>query len=285
MSTWLRRTLLALPALVISASFTPLHAQADTTRPNVSLFTYRDGVLAAGFVLATLAVRPLDEHYAKRLQDSSTQDSRKLRKLATFVQTTAAPGSYIIGTSLYVVGRLSKNQRMASLGLHGDEALFLGEFTGYMLKGVIGRQRPSAEPRNPHSYGFLRGFARGDLYQSFPSGHSVAAFAAAAAVTSETSGWWPQSRWLIGPTMYGGATLVAVARMFDNRHWASDVIAGAAIGTFTGLKVVRFNNSHAGNSIDRWFLSGSLTPTSDGGHAVQWSLVPRPVLGRTAPSR
>ena len=45
--------------------------------------------------------------------------------------------------------------------------------------------------------------------------------------------------------MYGGATLVGLSRMYNNAHWASDVTLGAAIGTFSGIKVVRFNHSHA----------------------------------------
>jgi membrane-associated phospholipid phosphatase len=269
MSTWLRRTFLALPALVLSASLSPARAQADTTRSNVSLFTYRDGLLAGGFLVAALLVH------------SSTQANRKLHTLATFVRTTAAPGSLLIGTSLYVAGRLGKNERMASLGLHGTEALLLGELTGGVIKGLVGRQRPYVQPRNPHGLGFLRGFAGGDQYRSFPSGHTLAAFAAAAAVTSETSGWWPQSRWIIGPALYGGATLAGASRMYDNQHWASDVVAGAALGTFAGLKVVRFNNSHSGNRIDRWLLSGSIIPTSDGGHMLRWSVVPGISLGRT----
>lgn len=280
MTTWFRRTLLALPALALAASFSPARAQADTTRPSASLFTYRDGVLAGGFLLAALLVQPADDHYAQRLQDSSTQANRKLHALATFVRTTAAPGSYVIGTGLYVAGRLGKNDRMASLGLHGTEALLLGELTGFALKGLIGRQRPFVRPRNPHSYGLLRGFGGGDKYRSFPSGHTLAAFAAAAAVTSETSEWWPQSRWVIGTAMYGGAALAGVSRMYDNRHWASDVVAGAAIGTFTGLKVVRFNRSNSGNRIDRWLLAGSIIPTSDGGHALRLSILPGISLGQ-----
>jgi membrane-associated phospholipid phosphatase len=47
-----------------------------------------------------------------------------------------------------------------------------------------------------------------DDYRSFPSGHAGMAFAAAAAaVTSETSKWWPKSTCYIAPVMYGGAAL------------------------------------------------------------------------------
>ncbi|MEO8619888.1 MAG: phosphatase PAP2 family protein [bacterium] len=277
---WIRRTHLALPALLVAIAFPPAAAQADTaTRSTVQLFTYRDGALAAGVMLGALFARRLDEHYAHRLQDSSTQANARLHTLATFVRTTAAPGALIIGTSMYATGRLAKNDHLASLGLHGTEALMLGEVAGGVLKGFIGRQRPYVTPENSHSFGFMRGFGGGDKFRSFPSGHSLAAFAAAAAVSSETSGWWPNTRWIFGPALYAGATLTAVSRMYDNRHWASDVIVGGGLGTFAGLKVIRYNNAHPGNKLDRWLLTGSLIPTADGGHALRWSLVPGVSLG------
>jgi membrane-associated phospholipid phosphatase len=261
-------------------------AQVDTTGPPIPLFTYRDAVLAGSVALATLLARPFDDHYAARLQDSSTQANKKLQTLATFVRTTATPGSYIIGGTMYASGRLFKNDRLAQLGLHGTEALLVGEVVGGVVKGVVGRQRPNVRPRDPHSYGLFRGFAGGDSYRSFPSGHTTAAFAAAAAVTSETSRWWPSSRWYVAPAMYGGATLVGISRMYNNRHWASDVLVGAGIGTFAGLKVVRYHGTHPGNRVDKWLLAGSLVPTADGGHALHFSLMPAPAaLTRTGSPR
>ncbi len=269
-----RRVLPVMLAAMLGVPWAPVMAQADSTKSSVPLFTYRDGALASGVMLAALLARGVDEHYAQRLQDSSTQANEKLHKLATVVRTTAAPGAYIISTSMYLTGRLVKNDRMASLGLHSTEALLLGEVTGGVLKGLIGRQRPYVTPQNSHSFGFLRGFGGGDKYRSFPSGHSLAAFAAAAAVSSETSDWWPNTRWIIGPVLFSGASLTAVSRMYDNKHWASDVIVGSGLGTFIGLKVVRYNNAHPGSRLEKLFLRGSIMPTADGGHEFHWSILP-----------
>jgi len=274
----------AVVALAFSLSLgalqpTPARAQsADSTGSHLPLFTYRDAILAGAFIVTARLVHPLDKHYHDRLQDSSTQANRKLQLLATFVRTTATPGSYVIGTSMYVVGRLADNHKLASLGLHGTEALAVGEGVASVVKMVVGRQRPSVEPSNPDSYQFMRGLGS-DAYRSFPSGHTVSAFAAAAAVTAETSRNDPSSTWYVAPIMYGGAALVGISRMYNNRHWASDVIVGAGIGTFAGLKIVRFNDSHAGNKVDRFFLNASVTPKPDGGHALHLSLTPASLLG------
>lgn len=260
-------------------------AQADTIGPPIPLFTYRDAVLAGSVVVATIIAKPFDERIAARLQDSSTQDSRRIQRLATFVRTVATPGSYYIGVSMYAAGRLTDHDRLADLGLHGTEALIVGEAVGGVVKAVVGRQRPSVLPRNASSYQLGRGL-RSDIFRSFPSGHTTSAFAAAAAVSSETSRYWPGTRWVIGPILYAGAALTGVSRMYNNRHWMSDVLVGAGVGTFAGLKVVRYQHSHPGNRIDRWLLKGSLSPAPGGGQALQWSIVPAPAAFTfTAPRR
>ena len=43
---------------------------------------------------------------------------------------------------------------------------------------------------------------------------------------------------------YGLAGMVGAARINEGRHWTSDVLAGAALGTFVGKTLVRFNEHH-----------------------------------------
>jgi membrane-associated phospholipid phosphatase len=127
---------------------------------------------------------------------------------------------------------------------------------------------------DPYNWQLLRGFPR-ENFRSFPSGHTTAAFAAAAAVTNETVRWWPKWQWAIGTAMFGGATMLGLSRMYNNRHWASDVVLGAAIGTFAGDKVVRFNHrTHPNNSIDRWLLNIRIAPTAEGSRSVSLSILP-----------
>jgi len=263
----------------------PLVAPAQTTQqpPDVSLFTWNDAWLGAAFVGGTIALRRVDEHYARRLQDKYTQQNRILQGIATTVRTIAEPGAMVIGASLYIGGRVSKNRDMADLGLHGSEAVAVGGGVSLVLKDAFGRARPFVHPPtdstgfDANNWQFGRGLRQGGDYQSFQSGHSVAAFAAAAAVTAETSRWWPQWKWLIGSAMYGGAGLVGVSRMYNNRHWASDVMMGAMIGTFAGNKVVRYHHRvNPGNKFDKWLLGGSLQPANGGGFTFSPSIFPAP---------
>lgn len=66
----------------------------------------------------------------------------------------------------------------------------------------------------------------GSAYSSFPSGHTATAFAAAEFLSQEYKG---ASVWY-GIAGYTVATATGVLRMYNNRHWFSDVVAGAGVG-------------------------------------------------------
>lgn len=254
----------------------PLRAQpSDTTAVSTApLFTSEDAIIGSLFVIGTVALRPTDRYFARILQDSSTQANRNIRLPAAGLRIIGYPGSIIIGSTMYAVGRMGGNERMADLGLHGTEAILIGAGVGGVLKGLFGRARPFLDRDNPNDFELGRGF-RGDEYKSFPSGHTVAGFAAAAAVVSETDRWWPDATWYVAPVMYAGATLIGVSRMYNNKHWASDVVMGAAIGTFAGLKVVRYHHSHPDNRIDEWLLGVTLAPAAGGGTSYRFWAIPR----------
>lgn len=75
-----------------------------------------------------------------------------------------------------------------------------------------------------YSVGTLR--PDGSTHNSFPSGHTATAFAAAHILHKEYGSYSP---WIsIGG--YTVASVVGVSRILNNRHWVSDVIAGAGIG-------------------------------------------------------
>lgn len=248
--------------------------QSDTTHE--SLFTPRDALVAGAFVAGTAAMLPFDERLAGWFQRPSLQRSSIAGDVATGARVLGIPGTLIIAPALYVVGRVSHHEHAADLGLHAGEALIVALGTSYLIKGIAGRARPYAvSDTNPYNFAFGRGFTRGEDYTSFPSNHATAAFAMAAATTAETSRWWPGSARYMAPLLYGGATVVGLSRMYDDKHWASDVVFGAAVGTFSGWKVVRFNHEHPHNWIDRILLSATIAPTPSGGAFVVWSLAAR----------
>jgi hypothetical protein len=258
----LTAVLLLLPFGALPAQVT---APTDTSRANQTLFTTRDLWIAAGFAGLTVAMFPLDEHIKTHLRDQSSPANRFFDRSATGFEYVATPGSFIIGGAMYGIGVLADKPGLRDLGWHGTEAVLLGSGITGLLKGTLGRARPDmlADTR-PSDFQFAKGFTVADR-KSFPSGHSTTAFAAAAAVTSEVNRMWPKYTWYVAPVMYGGATMVGLSRMYHNRHWASDVALGAGIGTFSGLKVVRYSHLHPDNLMDRVILRTTVAPDGRGG--------------------
>ncbi|TAL18020.1 phosphatase PAP2 family protein [bacterium] len=72
---------------------------------------------------------------------------------------------------------------------------------------------------------------------SFPSGHSAGAFSVAAVIANRygTDNWWT------APLIYSVALITPLSRVYDDKHWASDAFAGAAIGYFTGKAIASYH--------------------------------------------
>jgi membrane-associated phospholipid phosphatase len=247
---------------------------ADTIYTRHSLVDGSDAALAAGFAVATAIAAPGDRWVTRQLQDDARQANRIYSRGATVFKLFGHPGSTIAGGGLYAGGLIAGDRRVEDLGLHSLESVLVSEAITSAVKIVAGRARPFASPDNARNFKLFRGWGD-DRYQSFPSGHATAAFALASTITAETSLWWRDSRWIVGPIMYGAATLTGVSRIYNNRHWASDVVAGAAIGTFTGIKIFRFQHSHPDNWLDKKFLRAGVSVSNDGTIAPIVSMVRR----------
>lgn len=63
------------------------------------------------------------------------------------------------------------------------------------------------------------------LTGSFPSGHTAAAFVAAGSLAYSYG-------WAAGVPAYAVASAVSISRLRGDRHWASDIVAGAFLGSF-----------------------------------------------------
>jgi membrane-associated phospholipid phosphatase len=276
----LARSHIKFTILALAAPFSLATAQSGSSAPDTvagaPLFTGRDVIRAVGFAGLTVAMFPLDRSIARRLTNERSKANRFLNGASTGVEVIADPGSIVIGSSLYLIGRFTNHPNMEDLGWHGTEAVLLGSGITWIAKGLAGRARPFATAdTTAHDFKFGGGFGN-TARQSFPSGHTTAAFAAAAAVTSEAERMWPHHFWLVAPTMFGGASLVGLSRMYHDKHWASDVALGAAIGTFSGLKVVRYAHAHPKNKVDRIILRVQAIPSSTGAGAGVGFVLPLP---------
>jgi membrane-associated phospholipid phosphatase len=154
------------------------------------------------------------------------------------------PGSLAIEAGLFGAGRIASNKNLATDGAAALEAAAASGVVTYLLKGTIGRARPYVDSTRADNFGFARGFFGGGDYQSFPSGHTTSAFAFATAITARLSERGSSSVGWAAPVLFSVASLTAIARVYDHKHWTSDVLMGAAIGTVSGLVAARWNERH-----------------------------------------
>jgi PAP2 superfamily len=175
--------------------------------------------------------------------DTSLQRNRSSRT-DSFSRAVTPFGSYA-GVAVSVAalggGLLFRNAELRDVGRDAVEAEILAAgIVTPILKKVTGRLRPSqgsdADEYQPLSQG-----------QSFPSGHSTEAFAVASVVAARSNGW------AVPALAYALASGVALARMNDRAHFASDVVAGAIIGTAIGHSVVHRHSSDSGK-VSAWNL-------------------------------
>lgn len=102
-------------------------------------------------------------------------------------------------------------------GRHDMKKLLLLEGGSYLLgSGWL----------NAFKYGFAKERPDYSANNSFPSGHTFTAFVGAEIIRREYGKEYP---WL-AVAAYGVATVVGVMRVYNNRHWAGDVLAGAGLG-------------------------------------------------------
>jgi membrane-associated phospholipid phosphatase len=183
-------------------------------------------LLAGGAVAATGAAMLLD-HEARdwALSNQTTTGGEIANAMKYF--GTAVPLGVIAGS--YVFGEYTKNLTAKRLAADGLEASILSSLmVVYPMKFLLGRSRPS-ENRGSQDYHPF------NISGSLPSSHTAEAFTMAAVVAEHADNPW------VSALAYGLAAGVGVSRVYDDRHWVSDVVASAVIGTVVGKAVVALN--------------------------------------------
>lgn len=185
-------------------------------RPNS--FTSRT-IMPAALLGASIMSRDyaLDKHIIKQGEIISP-----MLKAADHIQYSPAALMYIMKIC-GVEGR-SDWSRMITADLFG-EALQAGLVTA--LKYTVKRERPDGGSRN-----------------SYPSGHTATAFMCATLLHKEYGE--TVSPW-ISVAGYSVAATTGIFRVESNRHFCSDVLAGAAIGIFSAELAYDLNAAIFGN--------------------------------------
>jgi len=212
--------LVAVPALV---PVSPLAAQQDSVitlqQYNAPTLRWWHGAIALGGLSALML---LDQPVQRFAQHNSGTGADNVASVVRHFGQPEVYGTITLG--LAAVGLASGNPRLTGAAKRIGASLLLGGVTSIGAKELFGRPRPESSLD-------ADGFSPFSGQASMPSGHSTMAFALATSLSDEIHRPWAT----VG--LYGMATAVAWSRINDNRHWLSDVAAGALVG-ITSAKLV-----------------------------------------------
>ncbi len=189
----------------------------------------KEWIALGGVVVGGTVLYIYDGQIRNFFQEHRTPGTDELSK---YIFTPWGSGFYTLPLlgGFYLYGLSARNIKARQVAMAGTQAFIMGAMSVEVLKVLFGRHRPYQDiPPNPR----LWTGPFGPLgFNSMPSGHTTVAFAVATVFASV----YKDKPW-VGVLSYGLATGVALSRLNDDKHWASDVFIGAALGYAVG-KVV-----------------------------------------------
>ena len=219
-----------------------IHSFSKNLAPN-DIVSYKPFViptLMIAYGFTTLKSDGLVDLNEEIKEDSWAENPHKRLHIDNYLQFVPAAAVY----GLNIAGIKGKNNFKDRSFLYLMSNLFLNVSVS-SLKRITHVQRPD-----------------GTSYESFPSGHTAEAFASAEFLRQEykdVSPWY-------GIAGYITATATAVLRIYNNKHWLSDVVTGAGIGIastklaywiYPKIKKKLFKNKQMNTFVMPYYLSGS----------------------------
>jgi hypothetical protein len=163
-----------------------------------------------------LAAHPADDHLNAHLAGNGW--TKDVFKPGVIIGNSATLLG--VAATVYAVGRIKDEPKVSHVGMDLLRSVAVSEGVTQALKYTVRRERPDGSGAN-----------------SFPSGHAADTFAFATALERHLG-------WRGAVPAYIVSSYVAVSRLHENRHFLSDVVFGAAVGTIAGRTVTRHGRNY-----------------------------------------
>ena len=179
-----------------------------------------------GFTAVTAVLIATDRRTSKTFENNNAQIrwGNRISDIGSIY--TVIP----VVAGIYSLGIWKDNPKARETGVLSAQALLDSLIVVEILKPIAGRNRP--EVIKDHG-NFFRGG------RSFPSGHAMESWAFASVVSHQ----YNDIKW-VPFVAYGLAASVSCARFAAQKHYASDIVAGGAMGWFIGRFVYRTHQDH-----------------------------------------
>lgn len=195
----------------------------------------KEWIVFGGTTITTLVIINNEKPVYNWFQDKRTSTTDDISKYGFEPWGSGMYSMPLMGL-FYLHGSVYNNNRSKSVALNGVKAYLLSGLLVQAPKYLFNRHRPyQGDFPDPYQWD---GPFTGDYYKSFFSGHTTCVFAVATVVASEY-----KDKPIIPVISYTIAGLSAISRINDNKHWASDVFAGAVFGYAIGKLIYNRNKT------------------------------------------
>lgn len=189
-------------------------------------------LVTLGVIGATALTYSFDENIQHKLQP---RRNNGVKKAADAAAMAGDPFLHLgLAALVYSTAIATDSPKWKETGEMMGEALILADASTLIIKQTVGRGRPNTAS-SKHDF---KPLAFASDYDSFSSMHTASSFALASvlASTSESAA--------LRFFYYTAATFVGFSRMYQNKHWASDIVLGAALGELSGQIVTRYHTTN-----------------------------------------
>ncbi len=213
--------------------------QAKATYTSPLRYSASQWLTVAGVLSLTALSHTLDEPVRHFARSHQTPALTTLFSIGEFYGNPIGAG--LIGGGLYLGGLSSGNISTRLTGRAVLQSVLYASLLTQVLKTSIGRSRPY---QNKGARDF-NGLSWTNDRWSFPSGHTTIAFATSASLSVRLK----RPATTVG--LFALALLTTGHRIYDDQHWLSDTLFGAAIGTSIGLAIGHLINEeeHGGGNL------------------------------------
>ncbi len=146
--------------------------------------------------------------------------------------------NYMITGAIYATGIILKDEKLRRTGVLLIASATSAGLLQQVLKSAVGRARPLSGKSNDTFKPFWGGNKE---YHSFPSGHTILAMTNAHAIAKQFKNPW------IKTGVYTIGSVPAISRLWEGKHWLSDIALGVAISIFTVESIDRYLDSRYNN--------------------------------------
>ncbi|MCB2203813.1 phosphatase PAP2 family protein [bacterium] len=211
-------------------------------------FDGRDWLTAGLIAAAGVAAWTVDDDVRSWSQEHRTEATDDWLVVGDYYGSGLTGG--VLGLGMYGGGLAFDDEWTRVTGRMIIQSQIYSTFITHLLKTILGRARPFTD----EGKGAFHFFRFDEAYWSHPSGHATSAFALSSTL-SRRVGSLPLSVFL-----YTFSTVTVLQRVMADKHWLSDTIVGAAIGTVVGLAVVQLEESREVEDSDRYPISAGFSP-------------------------